>query len=488
MKPVMLTALLTATMSVATTGFADWPQWRGPDRNGFVDSGPLVESLPSEGLAPQWKVGPFEGGNSGGWSSPTIADGRVYLYSHTKTKNPDADSLGPAQYPWLSPDKRTGMTDAQYEQYEVKRRDESERRAKAYSYNERLLCVDLDSGDVVWDRTRPSRYTRFTQSGTPCVAAGRVFVLGAERTAWCYDATTGEELWSRRLPGDFRDEHFSSSFAVAGEVAVVCCGALTALSVDQGEVLWQAEESLDFASHSSPTVWRAGDESVAIVNARGGMTKGYRLRDGGKLWEVETGAGQSTPIVAGDLLLTYGSSRKSGLSAYQLSADAVDRAPQLQWQFQRAADSGSTPVVRGEAVFVQGDKRLAKVDLLTGKSVWQSTMRISNPRYTSLVAAGDQVFYGWEGLLCFDAEADRYEPFYDAEVDSEGRLIEGEDLRAKLKLQQLTADGDGLARAEEIWQANAIRSGPLGCSTPAISEGRIVIRLRNAVVCYDLRR
>jgi outer membrane protein assembly factor BamB len=488
MNPVTLTALIATTLSVATIAAGDWPQWRGPDRNGFVDSGPLIESLPSEGLAPQWKVGPFAGGNSGGWSSPAIAGGRVYLYGHTKTKNPDADGLGPAQYPWLPPEKRTGMTDAQYEQYEVKRRDESERRAKAYSYSERMLCVDLDSGDVVWDRTQPSKYTRFTQSGTPCVAEGRVFILGSQRTAWCYDAATGEVRWSRRLPGDFRDEHFSSSFAVSGNVALVSCGALTALSVQDGEVLWQGEESLDFASHSSPAVWRAGDESVAIVNARGGMTRGYGLLDGRKLWEAGTGAGQSTPIVAGDLLLTYGSSRKSGLSAYQLSAGAVEKSPQLLWQFQRAADSGSTPVVRGDAVFVQGDKRLAKVDLSTGAAVWQTTMRISNPRYTSLVAAGDQVFYGWEGLLCFDAEAGRYEQLYDAEVDFEGRLIGGQDLRAKLKLDQLAGDDGGLARAEQIWQDKAIKSGPLGCSTPAVSDGRIVIRLRNAVICYDLRR
>lgn len=488
MKPGTLTASIAALLTVATTATADWPQWRGPERSGFVDSGPLVESLPSEGLAPQWKVGPFAGGNSGGWSSPAIAGDRVYLYSHTKTKNPDAARLGPAQYPWLSPDKRSGMTDAEYEQYEVKRRDESERRAKAYVYSERLLCLDLNSGDVVWDRTRPSAYTRFTQSGTPCVVEGRVFILGSQRTAWCYDAGSGEVRWSRRLPGEFRDEHFSSSFAVSGDVALVSCGALTALSTQDGEILWQGEESLDFASHSSPTVWRAGDESVAIVNARGGMTRGYRLRDGRKLWEVETGAGQSTPIVTGDLLLTYGSSRKSGLSAYQLSVGATDKVPLLLWQFQRAADSGSTPVVRGKSVFVQGDKRLAKVDLSTGTAAWQTTMRISNPRYTSLVAAGNQVFYGWEGLLCFDAEADRYEQLYDAEVDFEGRLIEGDDLRAKLGLEQLAGDDGGLARAEEIWQNKAIKSGPLGCSTPAVSDGRIVIRLRNAVACFDLRR
>ena len=467
---------------------ADWPQWRGPQRTGYVESPPLKRSLPKQGLAPMWKVSRLAGGNSGGWSSPAIADGRVYVYSHTKTKNAEADNLGPAKYPWLPPERRTGMTDEEYEAYEVLRRDENEKRAKAFLFEERLLCVDLESGETIWDRTVTSTYTRFTHSGTPCIAGGRVFVLGAQRTARCYDAATGEILWAKRLPGEFRDEYFSSSFAVSDDHALVCCGPLIALSVDDGELLWRGDGALDYQSHSSPVVWNANDVSVAITNAANGLTKAYRVSDGSKLWELDSGVGRSTPLIAGDLLLTYGSSRKSGLSAYRLSPEAPGKLPERIWQFQRAADSGSTPVVRGDAVFVQGDKRLAKVNLQDGKTVWQTTMRISNPRYTSLIAAGDQVFYAWEGLLCFDGLGDRYQQLYDAEIDAEGMLIGSDDLREKLKLDELSSDADGLARAEKIWQQNAVKSGPLGCSTPAVSRGRMVIRLRDGVVAYDLRR
>ncbi len=483
---VFLPVLLVHHSTESTA--ADWPQWRGPERNGYVPTGPLVESLPGEGLAPQWKFESFSGGNSGGWSSPVIAGGNVYAYSHTKTKNPEAENLGPAKYPWLPPEKRTGMTDAEYEEYEVKRRDENELRAKAYRFDERMVCLNLDTGDVVWERIHSSKYTRFTHSGTPCVADGRVLVLGAQRTAYCYDASSGNVLWKKRLPGDFRDEYFSSSFVVDGKIALVSCGAITAMSVEDGEILWQGDELLSYQSHSSPTIWQAGEQAIAIVNVGGGMTKAYRVADGQKLWQIRSGAGQSTPIVAGDLLLTYGSSRKSGLSAYRLVADTPQKEPELVWQFQRAADSGSTPVVRGDAVFVQGDKRLAKVNLADGDPIWQTTMKISNPRYTSLIAAGDQVFYGWEGILSFRAEGEKYQPIYDAEVDSDGMLIGGDDLRAKLKLAELSGDADGLAKSEKIWQNNAVKSGPLGCSTPAVADGRMVIRLRNAVVCYDLRR
>ena len=110
---------------------AEWPQWRGADRNGFVEAPALIESLPAEGLAAKWSLESFPGGNSGGWSSPIISNGRVYLFSHTKTKNPDVE-LAESKYPWLSPDKRVGMTDEEYQAYEVKRRDENERRSKAF--------------------------------------------------------------------------------------------------------------------------------------------------------------------------------------------------------------------------------------------------------------------------------------------------------------------------------------------------------------------
>ena len=483
--PVVLKLSCIAVL-ISAEAWADWPQWRGPDRNGYIPSVALLESLPDGGIQAEWKLDDLEGGSSGGWSSPVISDGKVFAYAHTKTKNPDAN-LGEAKYPWIAPDKRGGMTDEEYAEYEIKRRDENERRAKAYRFDERLVCIDLNSGDILWDRSQQCVYTRFTQSSTPCVADGRVYVLGPERTARCYDVSTGQVVWQTRLPGEFRDEFFASSFLVDGDVALVSCGPLTALDARDGNILWQGDTPTDFQSHSSPAIWKVGDQSFAIANTSGGRTKAFRVADGTKLWELKSGAGQATPIVAGDRLLTYGASRKSGLTAYRLNTAAPEKPPEMIWQFQRAADSGSSPVLRDDAVFVQGEKRLAKVDLESGDTIWQTTLKISNPRYTSLIAAGDQLFFGWEGLMAFSARSDRFEPIYDAEVDSQGRLIAGDDLRKELKLDELSGQEDGLAKAEKLWKSEAINSGPLACSSPAFDDGRIVLRLKKGLICYDLR-
>ena len=482
-----LTFLLTlcAALTPVTTCLADWPQWRGPDRNGFVAAESLVDKLPSQGLQPTWKVDALPGGTSGGWSSPVVSDGRVYVFAHTKTKVAGAD-LGKAKYPWLAPDKRVGMSDEEYKEYEVKRRDENERRSKAFEFEERLLCVDLASGELIWDRKSPSKYSRFTQSGTPCVVAGRIYVLGAARNARCHDAETGEVLWTQTLPGDFRDEFFASSFVVSGNTALVACGPLVAINADDGAVLWQGDAAMDYQSHSSPAVWQSDNGAVAIVNTAGGTTQAYQIADGKKLWELASGTGSSSPVVAGDLLLTYGSSRKSGLTAYDLIADAPEKEPEVAWRFQGAADSGTCPVVRGDAVFVQGEKRIAKVSLADGKKVWQTTMKISTPKYTSLIAAGDQLIYGWEGIQCFDAQSGKFEQLYDAKIDDEAVLIGAEDLRVKLDLARLGKEEGGQAKVEKLWQQKAVKSGPLACSTPAFSDGKLVVRLRDALVCYDM--
>src|SRR5262249_36396093 len=52
----------------------DWPQWRGPNRDGVWAETDILRSFPPDGLQVRWraKVGP-------GWSSPVVAKGRVYV-------------------------------------------------------------------------------------------------------------------------------------------------------------------------------------------------------------------------------------------------------------------------------------------------------------------------------------------------------------------------------------------------------------------------
>src|SRR3954463_1254904 len=68
--PILLLLLLFQHPLAA----ADWPQWRGPNRDGVWNETGILSSFPSGGLVPKWKV-PV----GMGYSSPIIKDGKLYL-------------------------------------------------------------------------------------------------------------------------------------------------------------------------------------------------------------------------------------------------------------------------------------------------------------------------------------------------------------------------------------------------------------------------
>src|SRR6266487_5779240 len=67
-------ATLLALISPMAVWATDWPQWRGPNRDGVWNETGIMRSFPTGGLKIRWRVpvGP-------GWSSPVVAGGRVYL-------------------------------------------------------------------------------------------------------------------------------------------------------------------------------------------------------------------------------------------------------------------------------------------------------------------------------------------------------------------------------------------------------------------------
>src|SRR5207253_2257725 len=107
-----------------------------------------------------------------------------------------------------------------------------------------------------------------------------------------------------------------------------------------------------------------------------------------------------TPVVAGSLLLTLGQSRKGGLRCYRMLADDAE----LVWKNQTLADPGASPVVIGEHVFAQGERKLACLALDDGEVAWTIDLPMEQPRYTSLLAADGQVFYAFDTLLAFAAD------------------------------------------------------------------------------------
>ncbi|MGY8768393.1 MAG: PQQ-binding-like beta-propeller repeat protein [Pirellulales bacterium] len=462
---------------------ADWNQWRGPNRDGaVVDSPQLINQLPEAGLKPLWiSHEDIPSARSGGWASPIVWNDRVYIFAHIKTRLSEGQ-LPKRKYPYLSPDKRTGMSDEEFAEYEKNRRAEEFSIGKKYRFDEVVYCLDARSGDTLWKNERESVYTRFPQSGSPAVIDGKLYVLGAGRVARCMDAADGKDVWDSKLSGEFEDEFLQSSFSVSNGVACVLCGHLFGIDIKSGKVLWQGDPQDTAGTHTSPVVWQHQGKHYFVVNVDRNKTICVDSKSGKELWRIESESGHSTPIIVQDLLITYGNSRKKGLRAYKMSLTTAEHL----WTFQGSGDSGSSPVVVGGYVYVQGEKRLACVALEDGSTVWQTSLDLANPRYASLIAADNKVFYAWEGLLCFEANPEEFIQLMGAKFNEAGLMAEESTHRKLLNIDQLEKSAEGQKKAVSLWRSQVDRQGPLTCTTPAIADGKLYLRMSNKIVCYDL--
>jgi outer membrane protein assembly factor BamB len=458
----------------------DWNQWRGSQRDGVVRESPaLIEELPEDGLAPAWVSERIPSGGEGGWGSPVVASGRVYLFAHTREQ---VRELGPPRFPALTEEEQKSRSPEELAEYERQRsEEEKQRRAEQFRYREQLYCLDAESGQALWVNRSDSMYTQVPQSGSPTVHAGRVYILGAGRRVRCIDAAGGDDLWETVLPGAFEDQHYHCSVVALDGVVLATADRLFGVEAASGEIAWESSAEQAVLNHSSPAVWSGPAGNFAIVSLEGGWTGCFDPHDGRELWRVQAEASAATPVVAGDRLITYGDNRKAGLRCFEMTADGAEEL----WVYHGLQDRGSSPAVVDEHVYVQGESRVACVELATGDAAWTDELDLSGPQYTSLAVADGKVFYAYESLNCWAADSSEFRLLYDGRFTRDGTLI----TRGAL-LQSIARDSDRAERfnAEEADQALAERLGnpALGCASPAICDGRIYIRLQGCVACYDL--
>ena len=477
LSSVLLSFFLCFDVTFVYAG--DWPQWRGPDRTGVAaDSPALLNALPDKGLKPLWKTEPIPSGREGGWGAPVIASGRVFLFVHARDQKEEVE-LPKRKYPWIPPDKRGHLTEEEYAAYEVNRRDEDEAIGQLYNFREQVYCFDVTTGKTLWKTRSPSTYTRFVQSGTITIQGEAGLILTAARTLRKFSVKDGKELWATRLDGDFRDEFFMSSVGIIHGVALVFAGSLFAVDLETGQVLWQKQEIAN--THSSVAPFQVDEEQLAVVNARG-KTICLEPKTGGERWRVESAAQLSTPVIAGDRLVTFGRSRKGGLRCFRITAQTAEPL----WTCTSVADPGGSPVVVDDHVYALGERKMICVDLMTGEEKWSEFLKVEKPQYTSLFAADGKLYHAWQGLLAVRATPEKFVQLYNGKMNEDGLLADESWWRKHLKLDELEAAGDR-KKALSLFKNTLTRHGALGCSNAAIADGQVVIRTRDQLISYDLR-
>ena len=307
----------------------------------------------------------------------------------------------------------------------------NKRQPQAYSGLDIVYCLDANNGETIWKFENDAGRHTTPSNGTPCVVDGRVYASGSGGHVYCLKATNGDEIWQQQTSRVGKET--SSSFVVADGVAVVLSGPITGLDADSGEELWSHDRLK--SNHSSAAIWHHDGKAYAICSADRQLA-GIDLKSGDIEWQVRLEGSNSTPVVVGDRVVVHA---RHEIVAYQLG----DAEPEKLWSVGGGCH-GSTPIVHDGFVYTTGAGQARCVRLSDGEQMWNEG--IGNSNYSSpTIADGKLITVGKNRLLMFGADADRLERLGEENM----RLVE--------------------------------------CTSPTIVNGKLYLRLKHNVVCYDLR-
>jgi outer membrane protein assembly factor BamB len=336
---------------------ADWPQWRGPDRDGIWHETGIIESFPTNGLRVCWRV-PI----GRGWSSPVVAKGRVYV------------------------------SDVEVVQSNA---------------TERVLCFDETSGKLVWTHSYVARYPQWALGpdgggprATPIVRDGKLYNLGGLGRLLCLDATRGKVVWERDLAKDYEVQEFSGitgSPLIEDDLLILnICGkpaaCVVAFNCKSGKEAWKALD--DSFTYSSPIIVKDGGCKQLIVWSQEAVTS-LDPRSGRTYWrEVIDTPGDmavSTPVFLNHNLLVAG-------LMFRLEADKPAASvlwPENRDLMKRVLSNTSTALLDGEYVYsgtISGD--LVCLETRTGKELWRtnSVTAAGNGSSIHITPCGDAMF------------------------------------------------------------------------------------------------
>lgn len=350
-------SLLALLLSMSTAPATDWPQFRGPGRAGNWDETGVLQTFPKEGLKIKWRhpVG-------GGWPSPVVADGRVFVF--------DVELVKPIA-------------------------------------RERLHCFEEKNGKVLWVYAYDEPYSEWTYvpergagpTATPIVDQGRIYIVGANGNTHCVDVKTGKMIWQKNIGKEYQVAEMSCrpSPLIDGSMLIVSTGAKPAASVmalDKltGKEIWKALD--DLVSNSSPIVITAGGARQLIVWSNNALTS-LDPANGHIYWrELMSTSGNdsaATPVVQGNQLLV------SGLMM-ELSSNtpaATFRWPENRVPTKRVLSNTSTPVLQGDYIYTaKSSGELVCLEAATGKQIWSTNTitGLKNGASINITPQGDGFF------------------------------------------------------------------------------------------------
>jgi outer membrane protein assembly factor BamB len=358
-----LSALFVVIMPLLapTASAQDWPQWRGPARDGVLAASHVPAAWP-DSLRRVWRVEIGEG-----YSSPVKSEGRVFVHS---------------------------------------RRDPEEL----------VLALDFNSGKILWEKKYPAVFEKNRYMGrmakgpnaTPLVLDNRLFTFGVTGVLVAWDVATGRELWRKNYSKSVETSKLfcgtsASPLALDGNVIIqvgsdVHGGRMFALDPKNGNAKWEWRGH--GPGYASPMVFDiAGTKQ--IVTLTDSSIVGLAAKSGAQLWQItfldEWHENIATPLWTGAHLIISGT--RQGTHAYALAQRNGAWQATAAWKNDEAAIYMSSPVMGDGLIYGHSAKRKGMffaLDAATGVMRWSTEGR-EGWHASVLLAPQHALFFSNEG-------------------------------------------------------------------------------------------
>lgn len=340
----------------------DWPQWRGPGRDGVWRETGIVKKFASGQIPIRWSAKV-----SSGYSGPTVAGGRVYVTDRLTE---------PAQ-------------------------------------QERVLCFDEQTGESLWTHAYGCVYSGVGYEAGPRASVtiddGRAYSLGTMGHLFCLDAATGKVIWQHDGDKEYAIEMpiwgIAASPIVDGDLVIAQIGGqdacLVAFDKRSGEERWKALS--DRASYSAPILIEQAGRQV-LVCWTGDNVVGLDPQSGSVHWQhpfkpTRMVINIATPVVDRNRLFVtsfYDGSLLLELDSRQLAVKEVWRRLGPDEQHTDSLHSIiSTPVFDGDQIYgVDSYGELRCLEAKTGDRVWENLTATPHVRWGNIhmVRNGEDVW------------------------------------------------------------------------------------------------
>ena len=501
---------------------ADWPQWRGPDRNGIAPESPaLSETWPPEGPPKVWQSEAIPSAEQGNLSSPVVAGGKVYLHVNWRYKDPIATRTLPdgglRNLGWR-PEK---MPEELLKQVEEARA--SEERAKlpgnevgkwveAWAAAHLLTDEQKKLADVVKNRlnrgkdalglgildklatikdkpfaTQEDLDKWLAENGIEEELKKKV--VGqipttrdlADDTLVCLDAADGKTLWKVKFPSAATGWDASSTPCVAGKRLYVHGSQknVYCLDVEKGNVVWTNRASQGNNISSSFLV----QDGLAVILA--GPLTAFDAQTGEVKWTQPKISGNNpSPVLwkNGDRMCVICNTGGNLGCADLKTGDVLWTVP---------GGSSSTTAVSNDLLVVFSDRKevgMTGYRLLPDKAETAWTLALNDRGASPIIANGRVYAIGGGGggrAVCVDVatgQAAWDEKVGSQEISSpilaDGKIVALVDNYSSLAMWKASPEKFAILAKAKV--------GAAACTSPAFAGGKLFLRVSNGVACYDL--